>query len=134
MLCDTGPIVALIDTSDARHEDCKDLIPFISDPLVTTWPCLTEAMYFLGKKFGFHKQRELWQLIESGAIRIHDTFEDESLRMHHLMQKYQNVPMDLADASLVTAAESLNLTRIFTLDAHFRIYRIKDKIPFEIVP
>lgn len=54
--------------------------------------------------------------------------------MRELMDRYQNVPMDLADASLVVAAEVLQVGKIFTLDADFHIYRIKDSIPFEIVP
>jgi predicted nucleic acid-binding protein len=42
--------------------------------------------------------------------------------------------MDFADASLVTAAERLSLRGIFTLDRHFRAYRIEDRQAFEILP
>jgi len=55
-------------------------------------------------------------------------------RMRDLMQKYQNVPMDLADASLVALAESVSQQRIFTLDNDFRIYRQRDGKWFEVVP
>ncbi len=50
------------------------------------------------------------------------------------MNRYQNVPMDLADASLVAAAETLNDRKVFTLDSDFRIYRLADGSAFEIVP
>ena len=50
------------------------------------------------------------------------------------MTQYQDLPMDLADASLVAAAEALSLPRIFTLDGDFRVYRLSDGRPFEIVP
>ena len=50
------------------------------------------------------------------------------------MEKYQDTPMDVADASLVTAAESLGQTRIFTLDSDFYVYQIHGKKAFEIVP
>jgi hypothetical protein len=50
------------------------------------------------------------------------------------MQQYQDAPMDLADASLVAAAERLQLRRIFTLDRHFYAYRIDEKHPFDVVP
>jgi hypothetical protein len=43
--------------------------------------------------------------------------------MKQLMEQYRNTPMDLADASLVTAAEALNFSRIFTLDSDFYVYR-----------
>jgi predicted nucleic acid-binding protein len=42
--------------------------------------------------------------------------------------------MDLADAFRVTTAESLSLTRVFTVDRHFRVYRLKDSRAFDVVP
>lgn len=47
---------------------------------------------------------------------------------------YRDVPMDFADASLVSTAEILNLTQIFTLDRHFYAYRIHGKTPFSVLP
>jgi hypothetical protein len=52
----------------------------------------------------------------------------------HLMERYSDTPMDLADASLVAAAETLGLRRIFTLDSDFHFYRIGGSAPFEVVP
>lgn len=54
--------------------------------------------------------------------------------MMDLMLKYKDRPMDLADSSLVSAAESLQLSRIFTLDSDFYIYQLNDKNPFEVIP
>ena len=42
--------------------------------------------------------------------------------------------MDLADASLVAAAESHRLRQVFTLDHHFQIYRMADGSALELVP
>jgi predicted nucleic acid-binding protein len=50
------------------------------------------------------------------------------------MSKYRDTPMDLADASLVAAAEALDLARVFTLDSDFQIYRWKGRRKFEVVP
>lgn len=50
------------------------------------------------------------------------------------MEKYRDVPMDLADASLVAAAETRGSKRIFTLDSDFYVYRLKDKDAFEVIP
>ena len=54
--------------------------------------------------------------------------------MASLMEKYRDAPMDLADASLVVVAESRALKRIFTLDSHFRIYRLANGSMLEMVP
>jgi len=42
--------------------------------------------------------------------------------------------MDLADASLVAAAEYLGLHQIFTLDSDFYVYRINDTDGFQVIP
>lgn len=38
-------------------------------------------------------------------------------------KKYQDVPMDLADASLMIVAESLSIDKIISIDTDFYIYR-----------
>jgi len=42
--------------------------------------------------------------------------------------------MDLADASLVAVAESRGFRRLFTIDGHFRIYRLADGSVVEVIP
>jgi len=43
-----------------------------------------------------------------------------------LMERYADHPMDLADASLVVAAESLGTRRVFTIDRKdFETYRVR---------
>jgi uncharacterized protein len=39
------------------------------------------------------------------------------------MQRYRNLPISLADASLVRLSELHRDRAVFTLDSHFRIYR-----------
>lgn len=51
-----------------------------------------------------------------------------------LMRKYQDLPMDLADASLVAVAEAENIRTIFTLDKDFTVYRTRQKNPFKLLP
>lgn len=102
--------------------------------MLTTVPCFTESMYLLGRGQGWPGQRMLWQFLEAGALFIHCADDKEHRRMRVLMEKYQDTPMDLADASLVSAAEQFGLRRIFTLDSDFYVYRIHDKQAFEVVP
>ena len=91
-------------------------------------------MYFLGDLKGWHGQVSLWRLMERGALRIHIPEDSETERMRTLMEKYRDTPLDLADASLVAAAETQKLKRIFTLDSHSRVYRINGADAFEVVP
>lgn len=54
--------------------------------------------------------------------------------MAALMSKYRDRPMDLADASLMAAAEHLGLHRVFSIDSDFRIYQLPDGSALELVP
>ncbi len=87
ILCDAGPLIALIDTSDKNHSRCVAALPSLSSPLLTTWPCLTEAMYLLGQYGGHHFQDKLWGLVEQGTLSLYLNSEDEWLRMRELMNQ-----------------------------------------------
>jgi len=134
-LADAGPLVALIDQGQGEiHLTCVAALASLSGSLLTTWPCFTEAMYFLGDLKGWSGQEALWRFVERGALRIHLPADTETIRMRALMEKYVDRPMDLADASLVAAAETQRLHRVFTLDSDFRVYRINGTTAFDVVP
>jgi len=51
------------------------------------------------------------------------------------MEKYSDLPMDLADGTLVTLAESQKIKKIFTLDhKDFRIYKPARTKNFTLIP
>ena len=133
MLVDAGPLVALLDRGDAAHEACVGALKMLRDPLVTVWPAFTEAMYLLGGSWA--GQRALWSRLETEALALAPLDETDAPRMRELMEKYRDLPMDLADAALVRVAERESLTQIFTLDRrHFSVYRSGRRRRFSIVP
>ena len=135
ILCDTGPLVALIVENDQHHPRCVAALQSLPDQaLVSTWPCFTEAMYLLGRAGGLPAQDELWGFLTDGLIQIHACVGNEPARMRELMLQYHDTPMDFADASLVVAAEVLGVSQIFSLDSHFHVYRIHGKHSFHVVP
>jgi len=134
-LTDTGPLVALVNRNDPHHDRCVAATKRLpAAPLVTTWPCLTEAMYLVFQAGGYPAQAELWRWRRAGRLAIYDLTGDEIDRMAMLMEKYRDRPMDLADASLVAAAEHLHNRRVFTLDSDFYIYRLVDGSALECIP
>lgn len=133
-LTDAGALVALIDKNQSQNEQCRAIFAALSLPLITTWPAFTEAMYLLYQLGGWPLQRNLWQYIENGVLQIHFSEDTEQQRMRQLMEQYSDTPMDLADASLVVTAEVLHLSRIFTLDSDFYVYRINNTEAFVVVP
>ena len=124
ILVDTGPLIALFDPRDALHERCKRTLKTLRSRLLTTIPVLTEAFHILSPESqGSDRLRDF---IAAGGLGVwfleHGTLE----RAFELMERYTDHPMDLADASLLVAAETLDTRRIFTADRRdFGAYRIR---------
>ena len=131
LLIDTGPLVAIIDAGDAAHQRCLQFMTNERWRLVTTWPVVTEAMYLLGASLP--AQSTLLAMVGSSTVEIADIL-DQVDRLASLMTKYQDVPMDFADASQVAVAERESLDTIFTLDDDFRVYRLGGRRAFRVVP
>ena len=133
-LTDTGPLIALIDEDDAYHAACISRVLELPPPMVTPWPCFTEAMHLLNRADGLPAQAALWEFVTKGLLKIHASSEEEQMRMREMMVRYGNVPMDLADAALVAAAEVLGAQRVFSIDSDFYVYRLADGTALEVVP
>jgi uncharacterized protein len=133
ILMDTGPLVAFFDASDHYHDFCIDILKGLTDPLLTTWPVVTEAFFLLD--FSWKAQDALWEFMLRGGLEIGGLSEKALMRCRTLVEKYQDLPMDLADGTLVVLGEELKLNRVFTLDhRHFQIYRPLHVKRFELLP
>jgi hypothetical protein len=132
-LVDAGPLVAILHRDDRHHRECVQTLRALPPPLGTTWPVLTEAMYLLG--FSAEAQDELWERIETERLHLLRLDASDAPRMRALTRKYRDLPMDLADASLVAVAERDGIGRVFTLDRRdFSLYRPARRGRFRIVP
>jgi len=133
ILTDAGPLVALVHEGDRHHHVCRETFRSLDEPMVTVWPAFTEAMYLLG--FSWQAQDVLWRFVERGALSFLELGVSDTARMRELMEKYQDLPMDLADAALVRVAERERLDRIFTLDRRdFSVYRPEGLGQFVLLP
>jgi len=133
ILVDAGPLVALIHADDRHHQQCREALASLREPMITVWPAFTEAMYLLA--FSSDAQDALWQILDSDALRIGELCEEDYPRMCELMRKYHDLPMDLADAALVRLAERESIHRVFTIDRRdFQVYRPKGIRRFDILP
>lgn len=125
--------MALIHADDRHHGSCRDALEQIRDSLATVWPVITEAMDLLD--FSRQAQDALWRLLERDAVKILPLDAADVPRMRELMRKYRDLPMDLADAALVRAAERERISRVFTIDRRdFEVYRPRGIRRFTILP
>ncbi len=133
VLTDAGPLVALIHADDRHHKRCTEVFRVLEEPLVTVWPAFTEAMYLLG--FSWRAQDALWELVDRELVVFALLDARDNRRARELMKKYRDLPMDLADAALVSVAERERISRIFTLDRRdFQLYRPARIGRFQIIP
>jgi predicted nucleic acid-binding protein len=133
-LTDAGPLIALIDAGEPDHRRCRETLEELDLPLLTTWPAFTEAMYLLGQAAGWRGQTALWAMLRRDALVLAELDPDLALRSAELMERYSDHPMDLADATLVALAEARGERTIFSLDEHFRSYRLGTRGYLHVVP
>lgn len=133
ILADAGPLVALLHREDIHHQCCAATLRSLRDRLGTTWPVMTEAMHLLS--FSWQAQDALWEMNALQVLHILPLGAGDLPRMRQLMQKYRDLPMDLADASLVRVAEREGIRRIFTIDRRdFAVYRPAKIGRFQVIP
>ena len=133
ILLDTGPFVALLDSSEKNHERCVRFFKDFKGQLFTTEPVLTEVLYLLGPSI--KAQRAGLEFILKGGAMLVPQSQESLRRGLELMEKYREIPMDFADATLVVLAEEMGITESFTLDSRgFNTYRIQGKKGFSLWP
>ena len=131
ILADTGFWVALANRADHHHGRAKRALSELDEPLITTWPVMTETCHLLAGRLGESSARAFIDSGARGAFEIFGLSEEHLPRISALMLKYATLPMDLADASLVILAEDLGTGRILSTDTRdFGAYRWKNRRPF----
>ena len=129
VLVDTGPLVALMNKRDRHHQRFVEYLKFFQGQLVTTWPVLTEVTHHVPVS----KAVEIIALVRDGALEVID-IGNAGARVHDLMKKYADRPMDLADASLVWAAEYTGIEQVMTIDSDFAVFRLANGHRLQVLP
>ena len=121
VILDTGPLVALLNRRDRHHQWAKDNWAEIAPPLLTCESVLAEAC-FLVQPFAGGTTAVL-EMVRRSVLDLSFRLAEESAAVSHLLKKYQDVPMSLADGCLVRMAEQHPESVVFTLDSDSKIYR-----------
>lgn len=133
VIVDTGPWVAFIDRSEAMHKKCVEWLRQFEGRIFSSEAVLTEVLYLLN--FSSKAQSAAIDFILNGAITLVPLSLESLKKTKKLMEKYKDIPMDYADATLVCLAEDLSINHVITFDSkHFGIYRLIRKQPFVIFP
>jgi predicted nucleic acid-binding protein len=134
IIADTGFFVALGSRDDVNHLRSIRIVDSLTEPLITTYPVITETAYLLATRVGSTAQISFLEALAEGAFEIFELQRYHLRRITNLMRQYADLPMDFADASLVVLAEHLGHGRILTVDDRdFGIDRWNNRNPFENV-
>lgn len=131
LIIDAGFFIALGNTKDQFHKKAIELLENLPKrKWITTWPVLTEVCHLL-LNVAPNKVLQFLKNLENGAFTVFDLTEKDYKSISQLMSKYSDLPMDLADASLVILANHLKHGDILSTDSRdFKTYRWKNHHPF----
>jgi len=125
VLVDASPLIALFDRDDAYHERVKRFLSEGRYKFVSTSAVLTEVSYMLN--FNVNVQIDFFEWVLNKGVVLCDIEQGDIFHIIELTRKYDNLPMDFADATLVIAALKTGIRRIISIDSDFDIYRLPGK-------
>lgn len=132
IIADTGFWLALANRKDQYHQLAINTLNQLKEPLITTHPVITETCYLLLNRLGNYAQCDFMEMWYSGGFQVFELNQSHANKVKELMEKYANLPMDLADASLIILSEKLGHGRILTVDQRdFNVYRWRNQYPFK---
>jgi len=121
ILIDAGPLTALLNPREEHHNWALAALRKLEQPLLTSEPVLAESAHLITRHGG--DPDGLFDLRARGLIAVGIRFDEGWESLRELTARYRNVPMSLADATLVRLSELYRECQVFTLDSDFRIYR-----------
>jgi predicted nucleic acid-binding protein len=125
ILIDAGPLIALFDSSERHHKGVQAFLKAHPYRYVSTLAVFTEVSHMLD--FSAKAQHDFYEWVMYKGVIISDIHQNDMPRLLELTEKYADLPMDFADATLVITAEKTSIREIISLDRDFDIYRLPGK-------
>ena len=125
ILIDSGPFIALFDADDHHHHKVRDFMMKHRHYYISTLAVLTEVSHMLS--FSVKAQHDFYEWVMYKGVIISDINQHDLPRIIQLTDKYADLPMDFADATLVITAEKTGIREIISMDKDFDVYRLPGK-------
>ena len=131
VLVDTGPLVALFNKHDVQHQWAVEIFKTLKPPLYTCDAVLAEILYLLRTD-----QRSIpfvMGLLKRNVLVSEFSVQEQAPSVGKLMTKYEDTPMDFADACLVRMSELRSSSSVWTMDSDFLVYRRNGRARIPII-
>lgn len=124
LVCDTGPLLAALDSADPDHQRCASLLGDPAEDLVVPSLVLAEVDYWCHERLGVGAWLVFLEDVLDGVYRLEHPSHDELRRCHQLQQQYADLRLGIVDATVLVLVERLREPKVATLDhRHFATVR-----------
>ena len=135
IVVDTGPLVAAVDTDDAHHAACGDLVRTRYRELVVPATVVVEVCWLLDRHVGPAAEAGFLRSLAQGKLHVEGILAADYERMAELVDTYADLRLGMVDASIVAVAERLGITSVFTINRRdFTVVRPRHVAAFELLP
>jgi hypothetical protein len=135
ILVDTSAVLQVASSTAHRHEDTIRVIDRLDGPFLLSPFVLAELDYMLGKRHGQRAQLALLREVADGAYELAPFGREDVAAAQAVVERYGDLQVGLADASLVVLAERHGTADVLTFDQrHFRAMSGPAGRPFRILP
>jgi len=135
IIADTSGVVAALGRDQRDHARALAAIQSDPGPVVLSPYVLAEIDYLLLQRFGPKTELQFLAEVAVGAFELASLGRADLARAVTVLEKYHDLRIGLADASLVVLAERFGTTRVLTLDErHFRTVRPLHAAAFTLLP
>lgn len=132
---DTGPLVAFVDASDQYHNAAVSLLGTYRGPFYVPMLVVAEVTHMLRRRVGTYAEIQFLADLVDGHFAVEAVEPIDWRRITELATKYRDLPLGTVDASIIVAAERLNIPTIATFDRrHFTVVRPAHIEAFDLVP
>lgn len=135
IILDTSGLLAAIDASQRHHRAAADVLRRSTEPLLLSPFVLAELDYLLSTRVSGSAAAALLGQVAAGAYRLEPMDAVDVAQAAEVIDRYRDLELGLADASLVVLAARHDVRDILTLDErHFRAVADTRGRPFRILP
>jgi predicted nucleic acid-binding protein len=116
LIVDAGALYAQADADEPRHAAVADILRTERETLVTTELAVAEADYLILDRLGVDVELAFVADLVARTFIVECLTHDELDTARQLLERYRDLRLGLADASLVVLAGRYATTRILTFD------------------
>lgn len=133
-VADTGFVVALLNSSDIKHQDVTSVY-LQQRQILLPQTVLAEVAYLLGRDAGISTVVAFLRGIADSRFNLIGLIDSDVERVAKILEKYADSRIDFVDTSVMAVAERYSITTILTLDQRdFRLFRPQHCETFDILP